>query len=421
MRIIKVGVQHQACPIEIREKIAFSQDDIEPAMLELNRMTYIKENIIVSTCNRTEIYAVTEDVNEGMKVIDQFIASWFQLEQDEFTPFLKRLSDEEAILHLFRLTAGLDSMVLGETQILGQVKQAFLTAQEIKTSDKLFNELFKRVVTFAKRAHKDTAIGEQAVSISYVAVELAKKLFGKIEQQHVLILGAGETSELTLKNLQGAGVSNITVANRTLENAQTLAEKFQAEAVPIDALEQALSKSDIIISSTAATKAVLTKEMLMPIQKKRKGNPLFIIDIAVPRDIDPSIAELDSVFLYDIDDLEEVVNENIAARRKTAALIEKQLIPELASYNNWVAMLDAVPLIRALQEKSLHIQAQTLESIQRKMPDLTEREIKVLQKHTKSIIHQILEEPIKQVKSMGKSEKDLKMFQTIFGLDHKRS
>ena len=418
VHILKAGVHYEAAPVEIREKIVFPPHIVGKAMLQLNQLDHVDETIILSTCNRTEIYISTENKEAGIAAIKRFVSDWFGLSEMEFLPYLEWSADEETVLHLFRMTAGLDSMVLGETQILGQVRDAFMEAQALKTTKKLFNELFKRVITFAKRAHKETAIGEQAVSVSYVAVELAKKIFGDIADKHVLIIGAGETGELTLKNLHGAGVTSITVANRTYERAADLAGKFQAGAIAFEDIGAVMQDVDIVISATACPVPVLTKEKLQPLQKQRKGHPLFLIDIAVPRDIDPQIAELDSVFLYDMDDLKEVVEKNMAARAETAEIIEKQLKPELVSFNNWVTMLDAVPVIRALREKSLSIQESTLESIHRKMPDLTEREAKVLQKHTKSIIHQLLEEPIKQAKTMAESEEELKQFERIFGLSH---
>jgi glutamyl-tRNA reductase len=416
MHLIKVGVNYKIAPIEIREKMSFSKEAAEVAHVPLHDHEQILENVIISTCNRTEIYAVVENIEKGIAIVQQFLLDWFQLEAEQCATYLVHLADDAAIQHLFKLATGLDSLVVGETQILGQVKDAFLMAQEKKTTGKMLNELFKRVITFAKRSHHDTAIGEQAVSISYVAVELAKKIFGGMENKHVVILGAGETGELTLKNLQGAGVSNITVLNRTLERAEMIATTFRAQYGTFDQLNESLKHADIVISSTASTNAILTKEMIMPIEEQRRGRPLFLIDIAVPRDIDPEIRLLDHVFLYDLDDLQEIVNENMASRQKAAQHIERQLVDELASYHNWVAMLDAIPIIRALQEKSTFIQERTLQSIHRKIPHLTEREMKVLNKHTKSIVHQLLEEPIKQAKHMGKSADTLVLFQEIFGL-----
>lgn len=419
MHIIKVGLDYQIAPLEIREKLTFSENDRVTAMQALKDHEHILENVIVSTCNRTEIFAVVEDVETGLVSVEHFLMDWFQIKSEQMIPYLQHLIDGEAIKHVFRLVTGLNSMVIGETQILGQVRDAFLTAQQMKATGNVFNELFKRAVTFAKRAHRETMINEQAVSISYVAVELAKTHFSSIEDKHAVVLGAGEMSELSLKNLCGSGVAHVTVVNRTLERAQKLAEPFNAEAVQMGDLLHVLSDADILISSTGSTEPILTKASLQSLQKERQGHPLFIIDIAVPRDVDRSVAGLDDVYLYDIDDLQGVIDQNLKSRKQAAIVIEAKLGYELAAFNDWVAMRDAVPALKALREKSLTIQESVLNSMYRKMPDLTEREINILQKHTKSIIHQLLENPIERVKDMGENregEEKIKLFKDIFGL-----
>ncbi|WP_099158672.1 glutamyl-tRNA reductase [Virgibacillus ndiopensis] len=419
MHIIKVGINYKSAPVEIREKLTFSEQEIDNAMLRLKDQKSILENVIVSTCNRTEIYAVVDQVHTGRYYIKQFLADWFQVDKEEFSSYLRIAESDGAIEHLFRVSTGLDSMILGETQILGQVKQAFLTAQKMQTTGTVFNELFKQAITFAKRAHKDTAIGEHAVSVSYAAVELAKKIFGNLQNKHVAIFGAGKMGELAAKNLHGSGASKITVINRTLEKAETLAEKFQAKAEHAANLLNVIQESDILISSTGSDSVVLTKEDIEPIQKKRKGRPLFLVDIAVPRDIDPIISELDNVFLYDIDDLQHIVDENLAARKTAAETIELMMEAEIVDFNEWLQTLGVVPVISALRQKALAIQADTMESIERKMPDLTAREKKVLNKHTKSIINQLLKEPVTQAKELAVSEKaneSLTLFINIFGI-----
>lgn len=420
MHILQVGFNYKTTPVEIREKVAFSEQMIEEAMLVLNEQKSILENVIISTCNRTEIYAVVDQLHTGKYYIKRFLADWFNLEIEDFSPYLEILENDDAIEHLFRVSVGLNSMVLGETQILGQVRDAFLIAQKIKTTGTIFNELFKQAITFAKRSHKETAIGEHAVSVSYAAVQLAKKIFGQIEDKHVVIYGAGEMGELAVKNLHGSGVSNITVVNRTLERAEDLARKFNAKAVAADELAKVMTHVDILISSTASKEVVLTKDDLIPIQKLRKGKPLFLVDIAVPRDLDPKISELDSVFLYDIDDLQHIVDENLAEREEAALTIEQGLAKEINDFKEWVTTLGVVPVIAALREKALSIQSETLKSINRKIPDLTEREQRVLSKHTKSIVNQMLKDPIIQAKEMaGRENSDelLALFIDIFGID----
>ena len=420
VHIIKVGLNYEDAPIEIREKLTFSEETIGEAMLYLNTKKSMLENVIFSTCNRTEIYAVVDQIHVGRHQIKQFLGEWFQIDQETFTSYLQIEVNDAAIKHLFRVSVGLNSMVLGETQILGQVRDAFLTAQKIRTTGTIFNELFKQVITFAKRAHRDTVIGEQAVSVSYAAVELAKKIFGNISNKRIVILGAGEMGELTLRNLHGAGATKITVVNRTLARAEKLAKPFHAQAVQTDQLQAVMKEADILISSTTSEAAVLTKEDLLPIQKHRKGNPLFIVDIAVPRDLDGRISELDSVFLYDIDDLQHVVDQNMESRQEAAKMIEADLNGSVLAFKDWIRTLGVVPVLTALREKALYIQGETMDSIHRKMPDLTEREQKVLNKHTTSIVNQLLKEPIKQAKELANKEdpvESLNMLIDIFGLD----
>ncbi|WP_047981687.1 glutamyl-tRNA reductase [Ornithinibacillus contaminans] len=421
MHILKVGLNYKTAPVEIREKLTFSEHSLQDAMLELKRRKSILENVIVSTCNRTEIYAVVDQAHTGRYYIKQFLAEWFDIDKDEFSSYLRITEDDGALEHLFRVSSGLDSMVLGETQILGQVKQAFLTSQEINATGTIFNELFKQAITFAKKAQRETAIGENAVSVSYAAVELSKKIFGSLDQKHVVILGAGKMGELAVKNIQGSGATQLTVVNRTLEKAKSLADKFGAKAVQLDALEEVLETTDILISSTGSDAYVLTKEMLEPIQNKRKDKSLFLVDIAVPRDLDPAIGQLDNVFLYDIDDLQHIVDENLEARKKAAEEIEILLEQEIITFKEWLKTLGVVPVISALRQKALTIQQDTMESIERKMPDLTDREKKVLNKHTKSIINQLLKEPITQAKELAgsnKAEEALQLFVDIFGIEN---
>lgn len=420
MYILQVGFNYRTTPIDIREQFAFAEADLASATVELNKRKSILENVIVSTCNRTEIYAVVDQLHTGRYYIKQFLSDWFSVPMDEFEMYLEMNENDAAVEHLFRLTVGLQSMVLGETQILGQVRDAFLLAQQCNTTGTIFNELFKRAVTFAKRSHKETAIGEHAVSVSYAAVELAKKIFGTISNKHVVIFGAGEMGELAAKNLYGAGVEKITVVNRTLERAEQLAKQFRGEAKSQAELASVLEEADILISSTGASAPVLNRTDIEPIQKRRKGRPLFLVDIAVPRDLDEDIATLDSVFLYDIDDLQHIVDQNLAERKEAAEEIEQELVGELDEFTEWVTTLGVVPVIRALREKALHIQAETFDSILRKIPDLTEREEKVIRKHTKSIVNQLLKDPIIQAKEMAGTKNApelLSLFVDIFGID----
>lgn len=421
MHIVKIGISHQIASLEIREKLSFSEQLVKQAMLELQRYDGIAENIIISTCNRTEIYVVSDNKNAAVLSIEQFLSNWFQLSVNDIALLFSQLTDDEAINHLFKLAIGLDSMVIGETQILGQVRNAFLTAQQLKVSRRIFNELFKRVITFAKKVHRDTDIGRRAVSISYAAVELSKKVFGDLRSKHIIVLGAGKTGELTLKNLNDKDGLRITLISRTFEQAEKLANKYSREAAPIEDLPRFLTEADIIISSTTSTTFVFTKETLKNSLGNRKGNPLLLIDLAVPRDIDYRVNELDGVFLYNIDDLQRVIDENIQARKKIAHSLQQQLEAERRSFEQWLNELPSIPVIQALQEKAVGIQMTVLESIHRKIPDLSDREVKVLQKHTKSIIHQLLQQPINHLKSLGSEEDQLENIRLMFGLNDERN
>ncbi len=420
MYTIVVGVNYRTAPVEIRERLSFVESELPKAMRTLQEQKSILENVIVSTCNRTEIYAVVDQLHTGRYYIKQFLSNWFNIPIESFSSFLFIYEDEGAMEHLFRVTAGIDSMVLGETQILGQVRKSFLEGQECGTTGTVFNQLFKQAVTVAKRAHVETAIGENAVSVSYAAVELGKKIFGSLNQKHVVILGAGKMGELAIKNLQGSGASKVTVINRTFEKAQLLAEKFDGQAKSIQELQCALLEADILISSTGSTDFVVDFELMQFVERLRKGKPLFMVDIAVPRDLDPKIGQLPNVFLYDIDDLQGIVEANLAERQRAANEIMLMIELELVQFKEWLGTLGVVPVISALRQKALQIQTETMASIENKMPELTDRERKILNKHTKSIINQLLKDPILQAKELAaasNSHEQLQLFQQIFGIE----
>ena len=420
MHILVIGLNYKTAPVEIRERLTFNETELVDAIKKLNTKKSILENIILSTCNRTEIYAVVDQLHTGRYYIKEFLSEWFGMEQTEFSPFLFVNEDDGAVEHLFNVTCGLNSMVLGETQILGQVRTSFMLAQQEETTGTVFNHLFKQAITVAKRGHSETDIGANAVSVSYAAVELAKKIFGSLANKHVLIFGAGKMGELAAQNLHGNGVKKVTVINRTYDKAKTLASRFNGEAKTLADLQQSLIEADILISSTGAKDFVITKEMMAKVEKKRKGKPLFMVDIAVPRDLDPRISELENVFLYDIDDLEGIVEANLQERQKAAAKIRLMIEKEIVDFKQWLGMLGVVPVISALREKALAIQAETMVSLERKLPNLSDRDLKVLNKHTKSIINQLLKDPILQAKEMAArpdAEQAMDLFIKIFNIE----
>lgn len=420
MHIIVIGLNYKTAPVEIRERLTFNESDLVDAIKKLNAKKSMLESIILSTCNRTEIYAVVDQLHTGRYYIKEFLSEWFGIEQAEFSPYLFVYEEDGAVEHLFNVTCGLQSMVLGETQILGQVRSSFLLAQQEETTGTVFNHLFKQAITVAKRGHSETDIGANAVSVSYAAVELAKKIFGSLAGKHVLIFGAGKMGELAAQNLHGNGVRKVTVINRTYEKAQDLASRFGGEAKTLEDLQKSLIDADILISSTGAKDIVISKDMIAKVEKKRKGKPLFMVDIAVPRDLDPKIAELENVFLYDIDDLEGIVESNLQERRKAAQKIMLMIEKEIVDFKQWLGMLGVVPVISALREKALAIQTETMISLERKLAHLSDHDKKVLNKHTKSIINQLLKDPILQAKELAArpdAAQAMDLFMKIFNIE----
>lgn len=419
MHIIAVGFNHKTAPVDLRERMAVSSESLTESLQRLQQLKSIMECVIVSTCNRLECYVVSDQLHTGRYYTKAFLESEFGVARDQFEPHLYVKENEDAIHHLFSVTCGLDSMVLGETQILGQVKQTFLVAQEAGVTGTLFNQLFKQAITLGKRVQAETEIGQNAVSVSYAAVELGKKMFSTFTDKTVLLLGAGETGELTAKHLHDAGAKKVIVLNRTLEKAEEVAKRFYGEARPFSCLVESIREADIVVSSTGAPSAIVGRETMEKAIRKR-ALPLFLIDIAVPRDIDPAIHGMDNVFLFDIDDLQEIVATNIQLRRQEAEKAEAMIAEECGLFQEWIQTLGVVPVITALREKALQVQTETMKSIERKLPDLTEREKRVLNKHTKSIVNQLLRDPLVRIKELSAtSDRDeaLDMFVHLFALE----
>jgi glutamyl-tRNA reductase len=420
VHLIVVGLNYRTAPVEIRERFAVSERDLPYALDALKQTTGILECVIVATCNRTELYAVVDRHTLCGHYIRSFMEQWFRMPRRSFNPHLYMYEDDRMIEHLFRVACGLDSMVIGETQILGQVRDAFLLAQRQGTTGTLFNRLFKQAVTLAKRAHSETSIGESAVSVSYAAVELGKKIFGRFDQKKVMILGAGKMSELTARHLYANGAREVFVVNRTMSRAQELADKFQGIAMPMEEALSRLSEVDIVISSTGADGHVLTREAVAAAMAKRKKRPLFLIDIAVPRDIEPDCGNLSNVFLYDIDDLEGIVETNLAKRQQESAVIEKMIAEERAAYQSWYATLGVSPLIQALQQKAAAIHEARLDSLLRKLPELDEAQANKIRKLTKSMLNQIIHDPILRIKELAaekRADAAMALFVQLFALE----
>ncbi|MEJ7528399.1 glutamyl-tRNA reductase [Staphylococcus hominis] len=419
MHFIAISINHRTADVALREQVAFRDDALRLANEDLFETKAILENVILSTCNRTEVYAVVDQIHTGRYYIQRFLARSFGFKVDDIKAMSEVKVGDEAVEHLLRVTSGLDSIVLGETQILGQMRDAFFLAQDLKTTGTIFNHLFKQAITFAKKAHNETDIADNAVSVSYAAVELSKKVLGKLKNKHAVIIGAGEMSELSLLNLLGSGINHITIVNRTESKARILAEKHQVSYDKLESLSSLLTSTDIVISSTSSPDYIITKSMINQALSYRKSK-LLLLDIAVPRDIEPCHNLSDDVFNYDVDDLKGLVDANLKERQIAAEAISNEIPTEIKAHNDWVNMLGVVPVIRALREKAMTIQAETMDSIDRKLPNLSERERTVISKHTKSIINQMLKDPIKQAKELSndkKSNEKLELFQNIFDIE----
>ena len=398
MNLIIVGLSHKTAPIEMRERLAFAEKHLGEALDELVHLPGIKEGLVLSTCNRVEVYAQVETPSLGEQTIRQFIASYHRLPLEQFDSQLYAHTDQTAVQHVFRVASSLDSMVVGEPQILGQLKDAYQLAQNCGTTGVLLNNLLPRAFGVAKKVRTETGITQNAVSVSFAAVELAKKIFDNLPDKVVMIIGAGEMSELVAQHLISNGVSNIFVSNRTYERAVKLAEKFSGKAIKYDNLLDEMFKADIIISSTGAPHIVIHQHHVLAAIQARKYRPMFFIDIAVPRDIDPAINQIDNVYLYDIDDLQSVVEANIKQRQREAKLAEEIISREVGQFCNWLKRLDVAPTIVALREALEGVRRGELDKALKKLRNMSEAERQVIEALTQGIINKILHKPISTLK-----------------------
>lgn len=420
MHIIVVGFNYRTTPIELREKLTISTETLPLALQDLHQRKSILECVIVSTCNRTEIYAVVDKLERTRHYILSFIEEQFQIKRDDFQSYLYIHEEAAAVRHLFRVTSGLESMIIGETQILGQVKAAFFAAQKCKTTGTWFNKLFKEAITIAKRAQRETSIADHPVSIAYAAVELARQKLGSLKGKSAVVLGAGEMSKLALRHLRFREIDKLYITNRSYERAEQFAEFVQATPYPWEQREKLFSEVDVVISATGADTTVITKDMVQPCVSSRQGNPLIMVDIALPRDIEPEVGLLKDVKLFDIDDLQSFLDEHHEKRIAEAKKIEKMIEVEIERFYGWVATLGVVPIMQALQQKSSHIYEETMKNLYQRLPDLSDHERKVIGKLTKSIVNQLLRDPItwlKEVSAQPNGDEAIADFVRIFGLE----
>ena len=420
MHLTLVGLSHKTAPVEIREKLTFPANRQEEALSLLTSTPAVNEAVIVSTCNRTEIYCVTASGADGPDAVIDFIADYHSLDRHELARYLYISEGEAVVKHLFRVVASLDSMVLGEAQILGQVKEAYEASFNAGASQRIFNKLFRQSFELGKRVRNETEIGENAVSISYAAVELAKQVFESLDGRTILVLGAGKMSELTAKHLVSNGVKKVLVANRTHERALELASKFDGEAIVYDDMFDRMSEADIVISSTAATHYVVTKERVAAARKGRRGAPLFFIDIALPRDIDPAVNDLADVYLYNIDDLNGVVSQNLEERMREAERAEVIIAEEMDSFERWLESMDVVPTVAAMRAKAEAIRNAEMQRAIKRLGGLSEKELETVEKLSCAIVNKMLHGPTERLKQVA-GEKDgynyVESARYLYGLD----
>jgi glutamyl-tRNA reductase len=420
MHIIVVGLNHKTTPIEWRERLHFPTDTLEDPLEKLAHYTEGGERVILSTCNRVEIYGHVRHLAHGSSRLQQFLSDYHGIVADTLTPYLYAHHGETALRHLFRVVSSLDSLVIGEPQIAAQVKEAFAIARHANATGTVFNQVFERAFAVAKRVRTETRIGEQAVSVSYAAVELAKKIFQDLSAKTVLILGAGEMSELTARHLISQGVRHLLVANRTLEHATDLASRLQGQGVALAELGTYLHQADIIVSSTGAPDIVLHKADVQSALKRRKNRPMFFIDIAVPRDIDPAVNGLANVYLYDIDDLQHVVEENRKAREREAVLAEAIITREVEDVLKWFDEQQVVPAVVRLRRKAEAIRHQELEKLFSKLGPLPDSERQAIEAMSSSIINKLLHTPIVRLKQESQAKgggRYLQALRDLFSLD----
>src|SRR5689334_19626786 len=398
MKLLTTGVSHKTAPVEVRECLAFREDALPAALADLRARTGVAEAVILSTCNRVEITLTTDDAADPHSIVDGFLSDHKSVSAATVGPHVYRHEGRGAIHHLFRVAASLDSMVVGEPQILGQLKAAYAAAKDSGSVCGWLDGLMTRAFSVAKRVRSETGIGQMAVSVSYAAVELARKIFGSLNNRTVMIAGAGKMSELAARHLRRSGATHVFVTNRTHERAVEMAKLFQGTPVEYSRFLSMLPEVDILITSSGAPHYILHKEEMQRVIAARRNKPMFLIDIAVPRNIEPSINDLDNVFLYDIDDLQEVVNSNLRERMKEADHAEQMVADEVERMMARLKIAEVTPTIVCLQEQLEQIRAGELDKIRRRMGPLTAQQEEALEALTRGIVNKIAHGPISELR-----------------------
>jgi glutamyl-tRNA reductase len=413
MKITLVGVSHHGAAVELRERVALRHEEAKAVASQL--ASAAGEAVCLSTCNRTELYVAHDD-----DVPAEVPATSVLLEREpDLANALYRLSDEAAALHLFRVAAGLDSLVPGEGEILGQVRAAF----EAGATGPILDRLFRQALYAGRKARSQTAIGESPASVSAAAAALAQQVFGDLDGRRILLVGAGKVSEQAARNLISRGAEIAVVANRTLDRATELAERFRSAALPLERIEDELARADVVVSSTSSPDIVLHRDQVERALRARRGRPLFLIDLAVPRDLDPAINELDGCYLYDIDDLEAVVAESLGARRREAATAERIVAEEAEQFRTWQASLDVVPAIASLRARAEEIRQGELAKAEARLGDLSDAERRAVESVTAQIVNKLLHLPTIRMKEAAAAADGVVYADAVrhlFGLEDER-
>jgi glutamyl-tRNA reductase len=391
MNIIIVGLSHKTAPVEVRETLAVPDSRLGEALHRLHAYPGIKEGVLLSTCNRVEVYAVVEDVDAGFARVQEFLAdTHLSLSSEQLTPHLYWHTDDRAIRHLFRVAASLDSMIVGESQILGQVKDAFEAALTHQASGVILNKLVKKAISVAKRVRTETRIAETAVSVSYAAVELARKIFSDLSEQTVLLVGAGEMAKLAAKHLIGNGVKRVLVTTRNPQGARELANRFNGIPIPFDEFRREMAETDIVLCSTGASQYLIRTEDVQEAVRRRMNRPIFLIDISVPRNIDPAVRDIDNAFLFDIDDLEMRVEQNREERRREAEKAGRLVEEEVGVMLHWLKSLAVTPTIVALRERAETIKQAEVEKAMGRLGHLSHQDRVAIEGLASSIVNKLL-------------------------------
>jgi glutamyl-tRNA reductase len=400
MNLLLVGVSHRTAPVDLRERVDFSTRGIEQAVASLGARPGNTEAAVLSTCNRAEIYLAAPEPGAARQDVLEYLREVHSVRSAELLPHLYEKQDADAARHLFRVAAGLDSLVVGEPQILGQVKEAYAVASSQRTVGPLLNKLFHASFAAGKRVRTETSLGEGAVSVSYAAVSLARKIFGTLDKCTVAVVGAGEMGKLTALHLKAQGIRRLLITSRTIGHASALARSMEAMPIPWEQMTAAIADSDIVITATGASLPILTRADVAAIMRPRRSRPLFIIDIAVPRDLDPAAGELDQVFLYNIDDLQAIVQENLTRRAAEMARAEGIVDEEVERFATWLRSRGAIPTVVALRQRFEAIRQAELDRLQHKLVGLPPEARARVDEVTRLIIEKLLLTPTEQLKSL---------------------